>query len=34
MLVKEFNAMKRNSPAEIARSRYEKFRNIDKLVRK
>ena len=34
MLVREFNAMKKYSPAEIARSRYEKFRNIDKLVRK
>ena len=34
MLIKEFNAMKRMSPTDIAKARYEKFRNIDKLVRK
>ncbi len=34
MIVKEFNEMKRMSMNEIARARYLKFRNIDKLVRK
>ncbi len=34
VIVREFNAMKKMSPNEIARSRYEKYRNIDKAVRK
>ena len=33
-IVKEFNAMKSMSMNEIAKARYQKFRNIDKMVRK
>ncbi len=33
VILKEFNALKKLSPNEIARARYEKFRNIDKAVR-
>ena len=34
MIVKEFNARKSMSMNEIAKARYQKFRNIDKMVRK
>jgi acetyl-CoA carboxylase alpha subunit len=34
MILKEFNALKKMSPNEIARARYEKFRNIDRMARK
>ena len=34
MIIKEFNGLKRTSPADFARDRYEKFRNIDEKVRK
>ena len=33
LIIKEFNRFKRMSPAEIARDRYDKFRNIDMAVR-
>ena len=34
MILKEFNTLKKMSPNEIARARYEKFRNIDRMARK
>jgi acetyl-CoA carboxylase carboxyl transferase alpha subunit len=34
MILKEFNTLKKMSPKEIARARYEKFRNIDRMARK